>query len=179
MGSFIATARNRHLGSVHLFYDGDVVPHDADMQAENGPQGVVLRVLENDAAQSREGVIMTYTYESAEGPTKSRPVILATCSGVCNVGQLTTQAVMHLIRRSPGSFRWMKVEKGKPIPSVSVGDTVWAIVGCEDRCACKELEKSGIPFEKTVVATDLGIVRDIRAQIRFDEIDRFAEKIRT
>ena len=72
MGSFIATARNRHLGSVHLFYDGDVVPHDADMQAENGPQGVVLRVLENDAAQSREGVIMTYTYESAEGPTKSR-----------------------------------------------------------------------------------------------------------
>lgn len=111
--------------------------------------------------------------------TKSGPIILATCSGVCNVGQLTTQAAMHLIRRAPGSFRWMKVEKGKRVQAVSPEDTVWAIVGCEDRCACKELEKAGIPYEKTVIATDLGIVRDIRAQVRFDEIDRFAGKIRS
>ena len=110
---------------------------------------------------------------------KSGPVILATCSGVCNVGQLTTQAAMHLIRRAPGSFRWMKVEKGKRVRAVSPEDTVWAIVGCDDRCACKELEKSGISYEKTVIATDLGIVRDVKAPVRFDEIDRFAEKIRS
>jgi uncharacterized metal-binding protein len=107
------------------------------------------------------------------------PIILATCSGVCNVGQLTTQAAMHLIRRSPGSFRWMKVEKGKQVRPISPDDTVWAIVGCEDRCVCKELEKANIAYEKTVIATDLGIIRDIKAPVRFDEIDRFAEKIRT
>lgn len=122
---------------------------------------------------------MTVTSESAQGTGKSGPVILATCSGVCNVGQLTTQAAMHLIHRSPGSFRWVKVEKGKAVRSVSADESVWAIVGCEDRCACKELEKAGIPYEKTVIATDLGITRDIRAQVRFDEIHRFAEKIRT
>jgi len=33
---------------------------------------------------------------------KSEPIILATCSGICNVGQLITQAVMQLVRRSPG-----------------------------------------------------------------------------
>ncbi len=114
-----------------------------------------------------------------ETAAKSGPIILATCSGVCNVGQLTTQAAIQLIRRAPGSFRWMKVEKGKRVPAVSPEDTVWAIVGCEDRCACKELEKSKIFYEKTVIATDLGIVRDIKAQVRFDEIDRFAEKIRS
>lgn len=110
---------------------------------------------------------------------KSGLIILATCSGVCNVGQLTTQAAMHLVRRSPGSFRWMKVEKGKQIRPLSPEDTIWAIVGCEDRCACKELEKVSIAYEKTVIATELGIVRDIRAQVRFDEIDRFAEMIRS
>ena len=117
--------------------------------------------------------------KSRDTPAKSGPIILATCSGVCNVGQLTTQAAMQLIRRAPGSFRWMKVEKGKRIRAISPEDTVWAIVGCEDRCACKELDKSRIPYEKTVVATDLGIVRDIRATVRFDEIDRFAERIRS
>lgn len=110
---------------------------------------------------------------------KSGPIILATCSGVCNVGQLTTQAAMHLVRRSPGLFRWMKVEKGKQMRPVSPEDTIWAIVGCEDRCACKELEKASIAYEKTVIATELGIVRDVRAQVRFDEIDRFALKIRS
>jgi uncharacterized metal-binding protein len=73
----------------------------------------------------------------------------------------------------------MKVEKGKRVLAVSPDDKVWAIVGCTDRCACKELEKSGISYEKTVIATDLGIVRDIKAPVRFDEIDRFAEKIRS
>ena len=110
---------------------------------------------------------------------KSGSIILATCSGVCNVGQLTTQAAMQLVRRAPGSFRWMKVEKGKRVRSVSPEDTVWAIVGCDDRCACKELEKASIAYEKTVIATDLGIVRDVKTPVRFDEIDRFAEKIRT
>ncbi len=111
--------------------------------------------------------------------TKPGPIVLATCSGVCNVGQLTTCAAMQLIRRSPGAYRWMNVAKGKQIPHISSGDTVWAIVGCEDRCACRELEKADIPYEKTVIATDLGIVRDIRAAVRFDEIDRFVKKITT
>ncbi len=109
---------------------------------------------------------------------RSGQIVLATCSGVCNVGQLTTQAAMQLIRRSPGMYRWMKVEKGKRIPPVSPGDTIWAIVGCEDRCACRELDRSRIAYEKTVIATDLGIVRDIKATVRFDEIDRFADEIK-
>lgn len=109
---------------------------------------------------------------------KSGPIVLATCSGICNVGQLTTQAAMNLIRRSPGSYRWVKIEKGKAVRMISPDDTVWVIVGCDDRCACKELEKSDIAYEKTVIATDLGIVRDIKTSVRFDEIDRFAEKIK-
>lgn len=110
---------------------------------------------------------------------QSGPIVLATCSGVCNVGQLTTQTVMHLIRRYPGKYRWMKVEKGKRVKLTSSSGTIWAIVGCEDRCACKELDRSKIPYERTVIATDLGIVRDIKAEVRFDEIDRFAEKIKS
>lgn len=109
---------------------------------------------------------------------KTGRIILATCSGVCNVGQLTTQAAMQLVRRSPGTYRWMKVEKGKRIASLAPEDTVWAIVGCNDRCACWELDRSKILYEKTVIATDLGITRDIRASVRFDEIDAFAEEIK-
>ncbi len=108
---------------------------------------------------------------------QSGPIILATCSGVCNVGQLTTQASMQLLRRSPGMYRWVKVVKGKMTRPISLDERVWAIVGCSDRCACKELEKVGIAYEKTVIATDLGVVRDVRAEVRFDEIDRFADLI--
>lgn len=111
-------------------------------------------------------------------PQQSGPIVLATCSGVCNVGQLTTQAAMHLIRRSPGQFRWMKVEKGKPLKKPLPSETVWAIVGCDDRCACRELDRAGIPYAKTVIATDLGIVRDVRAEVRFDQIDLFAQSIK-
>jgi len=110
---------------------------------------------------------------------KSGQIILATCSGVCNVGQLTTQAAMQLVWRSPGMYRWVKVGKGKMNRSVSADERVWAIVGCSDRCACKELDKLEIPYERTVIATDLGIVRDVRAEVRFDEIDRFADLIST
>ena len=108
---------------------------------------------------------------------RSGPIVLATCSGVCNVGQLTTQAVMQLIRRTPGKYRWVKVEKGKRIKMTSPTDTIWAIVGCEEKCACRELDRSKISYEKTVIATDLGITRDIKAEVRFDEIDRFAKRI--
>lgn len=75
-------------------------------------------------------------------------------------------------------YCWMKVEKGKSVGSISADDTVWAIVGCQDRCACKELDKAGFRCDKTVIATDLGIARDIKAQVRFDEIDRFASAIK-
>ncbi len=73
----------------------------------------------------------------------------------------------------------MKVEKGKRIPPVPSDDTVWAIVRCEDRCACRELDRSRITYEKSVIATNLDIVRDIKAAVRFDEIDRFAEEIKS
>lgn len=121
----------------------------------------------------------TSEISASSSARQSGPIVLATCSGVCNVGQLTTQAAMHLIRRSPGTYRWMKVEKGKQIPPVSPIDTIWAIVGCEDRCACRELDRSCIAYEKTVIATNLGIVRDIKAAVRFDEIDRFAREIKS
>lgn len=73
----------------------------------------------------------------------------------------------------------MKVEKGKRVKLTSSSDTIWAIVGCEERCACRELDRSKITYTKTITATDLGIVRDIKAEVRFDEIDRFAEKIKS
>lgn len=84
---------------------------------------------------------------------------------------------MHLLRRSPGLFRWTKVEKGKPCRLLPQSGTIWAIVGCEDRCTCKELERSGITYSKTIIATDLGIPRDVCAEVRFDQIDRFAQMI--
>jgi len=58
-----------------------------------------------------------------------------------------------------------------------VDERVWAIVSCGDRCACKELEKVEITYEKTVIATDLGFVRDVKLDVRFDEIDRLADMI--
>lgn len=109
--------------------------------------------------------------------SSSGPVVLATCSGFCNVGQLTTQAAMHLIRRFPGMYTWMKAEKGKSVHNPGTNRPVWAIVGCEDCCACEVLEKSGVCYSKTVIATDLGISRDPHGEVSFDQISRFAEKI--
>ncbi|WP_300984886.1 hypothetical protein [Methanospirillum sp.] len=41
---------------------------------------------------------MSVREESDSRGTKQGLIVLATCSGVCNVGELTTQADMHLIR---------------------------------------------------------------------------------
>jgi uncharacterized metal-binding protein len=88
----------------------------------------------NGMEMEGERKFMISVDDSRKPLSRSGPIVLATCSGVCNVGQLTTQAAMQVIRRSPGKFRWMKVEKGKPVKQVSTDDIVWAIVGCDDRC---------------------------------------------
>jgi uncharacterized metal-binding protein len=71
----------------------------------------------------------------------------------------------------------MKAEKGKSVHIPGTNAPVWAIVGCEDCCACEVLQKSGMQYSRTIVATDLGINRDPHGKVTFEQISQFAEKI--
>lgn len=120
---------------------------------------------------------MMSSSHSSSTCSESGLVVLATCSGFCNVGQLTTQAALFLIRRFPGKYTWLKAEKGKSVHKPETQRPVYAIVGCEDCCACDVLKKSGVQYSKTVIATDLGIPRDPHGEVTFEQISTFAEKI--
>lgn len=73
----------------------------------------------------------------------------------------------------------MKAEKGKTVYTRDTNGPVWAIIGCEDCCACEVLRKSGVNYSRTVIATDLGISRDPHGEITFEQISQFAEKIQS
>jgi len=90
------------------------------------------------------------------------PLILA-CSGGSNVGQITNQAALELTREGRGRM-FCLAGLGADIPGIiktvrEAGETGEVIVldGCPIGCAKGIMERSGLPFGRALVVTDLGI----------------------
>lgn len=98
--------------------------------------------------------------------------VLVTCSGVSNTGKLTTQAAAAFRQRHPAALddavQAGLLESG----DVQEGCRVVALDGCADACGKKKLDSLGIVPDTHIVATDLGIVKNGMAEVRYDEIAR-------
>lgn len=107
--------------------------------------------------------------------SKDREIMILACSGGSNVGQLTNQAAVELTREGFGKMFCLAgiggglggfVKSAKEAPLVVVLD------GCQVGCAKAIMEREGIPLERHVIVTDLGIekVKDRQLAIGREDV---------
>ena len=106
-------------------------------------------------------------------------VTLITCSGLSNVGRLTTAVAQQLQMRRPGRTEWVRAQAGPDAiaDAADDADLVIALDGCEDCCGSKKAAEAGIEPSVRIRAIDLGIVKDGRAKVRYDEIETVARAV--
>lgn len=100
-------------------------------------------------------------------------VTLITCSGLSNVGRLTTAVGQQVMMRRPGRFTWVRTQAGPDAiaNAASDADLVIALDGCEDCCASKKAAEAGVEPSVRIRAIELGIVKDGLAEVTYTEIE--------
>jgi uncharacterized metal-binding protein len=104
---------------------------------------------------------------------------IVTCSGISNTGKLTTQAGMLLMQRKPGMFLCMNCKQSAETLRMDAGGAERLIVldGCTDCCATKKLTAAGLTPDLHIIATELGIVKNGMADVKYDEIETIIRAI--
>lgn len=100
-------------------------------------------------------------------------ILLVTCSGLSNVGRLTTAVGQQLLMRRPGRTEWVRAHAGPGAIVDAAGDADCVIVldGCEDCCGSTKMLEAGVAPGVHLRASDLGIVKDGRAEVQYGEIE--------
>lgn len=100
-------------------------------------------------------------------------VTLITCSGLSNVGRLTTAVAQNVLMRRPGRVAWVRAQAGPDaIADAADGaDLVIALDGCEDCCGSRKAAEAGVEPGVRLMAIELGIVKDGRAEVKYTEIE--------
>jgi len=103
---------------------------------------------------------------------------LVTCSGISNVGKLTTQAGLLLMQRKPGMFLCMNCKQSAESLKMDAGGAERLIVldGCTDCCATKKLTAGLVP-DVHIIATELGIEKKGMDEVQYDEIEKVVRVI--
>jgi uncharacterized metal-binding protein len=100
--------------------------------------------------------------------------LLITCSGLSNTGRLTTQVAALLISRHPTDFTWLKASTDpENISNAAIdADLIIIIEGCSDRCASKKIIDLGIKGDFLLVATELGIEKNVMADVQWNDVEK-------
>lgn len=104
---------------------------------------------------------------------------IVTCSGISNVGKLTTQAGMLLMQRKPGMFLCMNCKQSAESLRMDAEGAERLIVldGCTDCCATKKLTAAGLVPDVHIIATGLGIEKKGMGEVEYDEIEKVIRAI--
>jgi len=104
---------------------------------------------------------------------------LVTCSGISNVGKLTTQAGMLLKQRKTGMFLCMNGKQSAESLRMDAEGAERLIVldGCTDCCATKKLTAAGLMPDVHIIATGLGIEKKGMGEVEYDEIETMVRAI--
>lgn len=100
-------------------------------------------------------------------------IVVITCSGLSNVGRLTTAVGQQLQMRRPGRTEWVRAQAGPDAiaDAADDADLVIALDGCEDCCGSRKAAEAGVEPLVRIRAIDLGIVKDGRAEVTYTEIE--------
>jgi uncharacterized metal-binding protein len=106
-------------------------------------------------------------------------ITLITCSGLSNVGRLTTAVAQHLLMRRPGRIEWVQARAGPDAIADAAhdADLVIALDGCEDCCGSRKAAEAGVEPGVRLTAIELGVVKDGRAEVRYAEIETLTRAV--
>ena len=108
-------------------------------------------------------------------------IMILTCSGGSNVGQLSNQAAVELTQEGFGKMYCLAgiggqlsgfTQSAKDVPDMVVVD------GCSTGCARATLEQAGVPLRKYLVLTDLDLEKNKDFNLKREELERVKQSIR-
>lgn len=114
--------------------------------------------------------------------TTNGNVMILTCSGASNVGQLSNQAAVELTQEGFGKMFCLAGIGGHLSGFVQSAKDVLQMVafdGCEVGCAKAVLEHAEIPSKNYLVATDLGIEKNKNFNLKADDIQTVKDAVRS
>jgi len=109
-------------------------------------------------------------------------VMILTCSGGSNVGQLSNRAAVELTQEGFGKMFCLAgigghlggfVQSAKDVPRMV------AVDGCEVGCAKAVLEHAEIPSKNYLVITDLGFEKNKDFNLKEDDIQTVKDAVRS
>ena len=112
---------------------------------------------------------------------ESSEILLFTCSGGSNVGQIANQAAVALAREGVGRM-FCLAGIGGHIPgiieSTKAGKMIVALDGCPVACARKTLEHAGFGIDEYLQVTKMDIEKKHGFEYPQSEIDRVANHLK-
>lgn len=108
-------------------------------------------------------------------------IMILSCSGYSNVGQIANQAALELTKEGFGKMSCLSgiggllsgfVQSARDVPQMVTID------GCSLGCGKAILEKADVPLKGYVVLTDLGIEKNKDLNLKRKDIDRAKEAVR-
>lgn len=109
-----------------------------------------------------------------ESNTARKKVLIMSCSGAANVGQLSNQVAIELIQEGfgkPFCLAGIGAHRRGFVRAATEADNV-VIDGCAAGCGKMILEHAGIPLKKYLVLTDLGIEKTMDTNLRREDIEK-------
>lgn len=112
--------------------------------------------------------------------TTNNQVMILSCSGGSNVGQLSNQAAVELTRGGVGKMFCLVgigaglsgfVRSAKDVPAMILID------GCDVGCGKMALEREGVPIDKYLVITDLGIAKNKDFAMPSEHVSRVKQEV--
>ena len=113
--------------------------------------------------------------------TQNDKIMILSCSGGSNVGQLSNQAAVELTQEGFGKMYCLAgiggsldgfIQSARDVPAMM------AIDGCALGCARAVLEKSGVPLRGYLVITDLGIEKNKDFKLNPDHLLTVKEAVK-
>ncbi|MBR9982186.1 MAG: putative zinc-binding protein [Desulfatitalea sp.] len=108
-------------------------------------------------------------------------IMILSCSGGSNVGQLSNQAAVELTQEGFGKMFCLAGIGGRISGFVqSAKDTpaMVAIDGCKVGCAKATLESAGVPLQHYLVITDTGVEKNKNYNLERSDIDHVKAAVR-
>ncbi len=109
-------------------------------------------------------------------------ILLFTCSGASNVGQIANQAAVKLAQSGAGRMFCLAGIGGHVsgiVESTKAGKMIVGIDGCPVACAKKTLEHAEFKVDEYVQVTDLGIEKRHNFTFPSSDIEKVTDYLKT
>jgi uncharacterized metal-binding protein len=107
-------------------------------------------------------------------------ILIFSCSGSSNVGQIANGASIKLTQTGMGKFFCLAGIGGHVsgmIESTKAGKMLVAIDGCSVACAKKTLEHAGFNIDEYVQVTELGIEKNHNLDLNLCDMEKVADHL--